>query len=369
MLKCCSYLLLFLLMFGCSLHGLSQNSLLWKVTSPKTHYDNYLYGTMHLQDYRVFQFGDSVLPAFKSCKVLATEILMDQAGIDLLKFMFVSDSTHAIKYHLQLHEYEFLKQYAQNHLGPVSAMIDQMHPFFIYSLIINQRTRHDKSKALDMILQELAVAEGLENMAIETIEEQMGAINKVSIEEQMDALKEIYGGLTEIDSLLELMLNQYAEQNLDGLMQTATQTGMSESVNKYLLTDRNMRMARRLDSMFLKKATFAAFGAAHLPGDSGVIELLKGRGYSIQQVSSTESVSWDIPIGFPAAWRALDHKSADFEIEFPATPDASTETLQTGDYEIDQQIYSCTFEAHQSTPSVNAIARSEPHIFGAPTAR
>ena len=53
-------------------------SLLWKVTGKDLKEPSYLYGSIHIQDQRVFAFDTTVLTALYSCDAFAMEILMDE---------------------------------------------------------------------------------------------------------------------------------------------------------------------------------------------------------------------------------------------------------------------------------------------------
>ncbi len=50
---------------------------------------------------------------------------------------------------------------------------------------------------------------------------------------------------------------------------------------KALLTDRNHVMAERAVPLLEKGNAFIAVGAMHLPGNEGLISLLKQKGYSL----------------------------------------------------------------------------------------
>ena len=53
-------------------------SLLWKVTGKDLKEPSYLYGSIHIQDQRVFAFDTTVLTSLYSCDAFAMEILMDE---------------------------------------------------------------------------------------------------------------------------------------------------------------------------------------------------------------------------------------------------------------------------------------------------
>jgi hypothetical protein len=51
-----------------------------------------------------------------------------------------------------------------------------------------------------------------------------------------------------------------------------------------LIKDRNSVMAERLEKLMQTDSTFCAIGAAHLPGENGVLQLLRKKGYTLRAI-------------------------------------------------------------------------------------
>lgn len=69
------FLSIVLLLVG--LTSFSQ-SLLWKVTGGKIKSPSYVYGTIHIQDQRVFAFDSTVMKALSASDALCVEMLLDE---------------------------------------------------------------------------------------------------------------------------------------------------------------------------------------------------------------------------------------------------------------------------------------------------
>ncbi len=111
-----------------------------------------------------------------------------------------------------------------------------------------------------------------------------------------------------------------------------------------LLINRNVKMARRMDSLAHIRNSFFAVGAAHLPGDSGVITLLRARGFTVDPVFSSQKITpekytytvkelpWEKIIGPDSAYivempgRASDVK-ADENVSFKIHADLATNII------------------------------------------
>jgi uncharacterized protein YbaP (TraB family) len=80
------------------------------------------------------------------------------------------------------------------------------------------------------------------------------------------------------------VLNYYLNQNLDSLSANDNDAKMPEKFYKAMVLDRNTRMADRISKFIKDQATFIAIGALHLPGNKGVIELLRKKGFTVEAV-------------------------------------------------------------------------------------
>jgi hypothetical protein len=67
---------------------------------------------------------------------------------------------------------------------------------------------------------------------------------------------------------------------------------MMEPTERFrVLTKRNLKMADRIKEMSAGKSCFFAVGAAHLPGEDGLIELLTAKGFKVEPVFSKRKIS------------------------------------------------------------------------------
>src|SRR5438093_504166 len=64
------------------------NTLLWRISGKGMQEPSYLYGTLHLNDKRLFSFGDSVYRAIEGTKGLAIEVNPDEMGAYFVNRLF-----------------------------------------------------------------------------------------------------------------------------------------------------------------------------------------------------------------------------------------------------------------------------------------
>lgn len=265
-----------------------SQSILWKVTGKKMKAPSYLYGTIHIQDKRVFQFDETVTNAFESCDAFAMEILMDEIDPnDIKEAMFMEKNT--IDEFLTKEEYAILDSIVKEKTGTGMFMYNKMKPFFLSSQLMQMGMEHDMELALDLYLLNDARKVGKACFGVEKFMDQIGAIDQISIEDQVDML---YEGLTDTtsvnsDELFDEILSSYLSFDLEKIFEVSNDTALPKEFNKAFLVDRNKGMAKNFLKIAKKQSLFCAVGAAHLPGEMGVIELLRKKGYTVEPVVFT----------------------------------------------------------------------------------
>jgi len=286
-------LFVFCMLFSfCGKTGFSQatnTSVLYEISGGGLVHKSYVFGTIHLRDKRVFQQvnnkKDSLWFCFKHCEIIAGELKFDKKEIKeaaMDKVMMPDGVT--LQSLLSPESYEKVKAYAKETLGWKAILIDRIKPLFSISLFTEAMENADYKYPLDVYLQEQGEKKKKEIAGIETIDEQMQALSAMSLKDQAKELEDFVNHPTDSRAEFEQMINLYKERKLLDLYELITTSGMSDSVEAALLTDRNKLMAFRIETMLLRKPTFAAIGSAHLPGDKGVLELLRKKGYKVRAV-------------------------------------------------------------------------------------
>lgn len=263
-----------------------KSSLLWKVSKKGVEEPSYLYGTIHLQDKRVFEFDGAVYNCMKNCDVLAVELVMDQLDqAEVMKLMQLEEGT--IQDYLTQEQYQTLDSLFKEKTGMGVGLYSKMTPFFFSSMFLQMDLPKDMPMALDAHLIDTARKMNLEVVALETLEVQIGAINKMSTQDQVDMLmKGITVESDEVTKMFDEMVFAYTHQDLDQLNSLLQDSTLPKEFQEDLLIGRNYGMADKIGKMMKKKqSVFAAFGAGHLVGDKGVIELLRKKGFDVVPVT------------------------------------------------------------------------------------
>lgn len=266
-----------------------EKTLLWRIGSTDGTASGYLYGTVHSKDDRAFQFGDSVLPALDRCRVAAGELDLDrsaQGGLALMTTMRMPDGQRLEDLYRKK-DWKRVNAALQEHMGFMAPMATRLKPFFVLMLLTENAMGGEQPAVLDEYLQLRAKEQGHRVIGIETMNEQIAALDAITMKEQAAML------LDHVDhdgypAEMDAMLDAYAAQDLEGLVEAAERTGsMPDAMERALLTDRNTRIVHRMDSVLrLGESVFFLIGAAHLPGPVGLIQGLRTQGYTVVPVMS-----------------------------------------------------------------------------------
>lgn len=281
---------LFLFLFGLSalLAQAQYNSLLWKISGNGLKEPSYLYGTMHTSDARVFAFSQKVMPDFNEAKTYAMELDPKEAFNMSLLAKLMMGKGHSLKSMIPEREYAILDSIIQLQIGYPVKLFDNVAPVFTMTILeagqlnLSDSSIEGNKEVLDMYFYKLAKKKKKKIIGIETVDEQLAALNSLSYTEQADLLvKEIHSfekDTTQGADLVQFYLNQ----QLDSLANNDADAQMPEKFYKALVTDRNVRMANRIALFIPERSAFIAVGALHLPKETGVINLLRQKGFTVE---------------------------------------------------------------------------------------
>ncbi|PKP20262.1 MAG: hypothetical protein CVU05_09490 [Bacteroidetes bacterium HGW-Bacteroidetes-21] len=261
---------------------IGQN-LLWKISGKGIQEPSYLYGTIHITDKRVFSFDSTVTKAFHSCDALALEMVMDQIKKEDVEANMLM-KTGTLKDLYTPEEWEFTDKAFKEKTGSSLMLFMKMKPFFVYSQLLQSGMSKDMPEALDMYLLKEYRAKNKPVLGIEVLADQLGAIDQIELKEQAkmlyNALKDTTTNTDQFDGLIDVYLNQ----DIDKMLEMMNDTTLPEKFNQAFLVGRNVKMAENIAKYSKKQKVFNAIGAAHLPGEKGVIALLRKKGYTVEPV-------------------------------------------------------------------------------------
>lgn len=287
------FLILFFMLVSfspeCAAASQSQKNFLWKIQS-KTN-TVYVLGSVHFMKQDIYPLDKKIEDAFDKSAVLAVEANVNDVGnLDIGKFMesALYQGGDTLEKHVSRDTYDLVKkEFAGS--GILLDIVDKQKPWFLaltLSSIGLVQLGFDPTLGIDMHF--LSKAEGKKRIAeLESVDYQITLLSGLSDREQeaflLSTARESRTLGREVNELIRAWKSGDT-QTLESLLAKSGGEGMS-SVNEKLLYGRNRHMASRIEDYLRTRETyFVIVGAGHLVGDRGIIEILKRKGYTVEQL-------------------------------------------------------------------------------------
>ncbi len=281
-------ILIFLLLFICNA-GAQQKyqSLLWKISGNNLTKDSYLYGTMHVSSKVAFRLDDVFYESLHKSDVVALESDPSkwmENSYELLS-MGMSYYSGGNRYNKDFYANLFKLPFPEKLTIRTAIRLDNS---LVNGYLYRKQSGLDNFEEetyLDMFIYQAGKKHNKQVIGLEDFNESRSLVTKASynmMKKQQDKwLRKLY----EEKPMHTFTEDAYRDRNLD-LLDSIGEASNTEHFRKYMLYKRNANMVNVLDSVMQHQSVFSGVGAAHLPGEKGVIELLRNKGYTVTPLIS-----------------------------------------------------------------------------------
>lgn len=253
------YLIPILFVFSSFAQEVKENHLLlWEISGNGLKENSYLFGSIHSNDKRVFNFSDSTYVALNSVKSIALETdIFSIFGDKDVRLTRVS-----MQYDKNGKPYTPSGKSGRTAYGDEDGMPQFLDAYF-------EQYCYNAGKSFEML---------------EPLDYQLDLIESLEMPERTSFQLESF--LSNDDQ----MVRMYEEGDIYRL-NDVIKTNLKLIPDWYdkLIVDRNHSMTDVLDSLIRIKSMFCAVGAGHLAGSQGMINLLRMKGYNVRSVAATFS--------------------------------------------------------------------------------
>lgn len=280
----CLALISFVLSLNTALAQTQTKGLLWQITGKNIKQPTYLYGTVHLFDTSLYKLPEPVMAKLAQTKQVFFELDFGKLNpMEMMQYIMVKDSTQYLNKLLDAASLAKLQEVAKT--SPMLQMLGpnmyRLKPLFLTSMLLT----NGKAVAIDMEMYNRAKSLKDSVAGIETVAEQMQAIDAIPVAKQATMMQDFLKTYTTADDAIKKLTNIYVKQDITSLLSEMNDNApMDAAFNEELLTKRNIIMADRIAAQLGKTSTMIAVGAGHLSGDKGLIALLKKKGYQLKSV-------------------------------------------------------------------------------------
>ena len=290
--------------------GYSQgkNSLLWEISGNGLEKSSYLYGTMHVSKKIAFRLDDVFYEALDQSEMVALE---SDPGLWLENSDAMGNS--AFGYGGYVNKGFYAKTFKVENpkkemLGAYLAFEDRIVNNILYRTSENSQNFEEETY-LDMFIYQAGKKFDKPIVALEDMEESSALVGRASMNPMKQKPDEWLQKKMQQSDPMFLLQDAYRERNI-ALLDSIDRAMYTDHYMKNMLYIRNANMVERLDSVMRKGKVFAGIGAAHLPGNDGVIDLLQKKGYTVLPLVSKSSARGNaIKQRFEEKKRTNDYKS------------------------------------------------------------
>jgi uncharacterized protein YbaP (TraB family) len=270
----------------------AENTLLWKISGNGIEKPSYLFGTIHMLCGDDAALSDNMKKAIRNSDEIYFEVDLDNL-FEMIgamgKMKMNGDTTlHDL---LNDSDYQKVKNYFEDKgsMLPFS-MLETFKPMLAASTLEESSLPCDNTTMMEQVIMQEAKQYNKKIKGLETMAYQAGVLDSIPYHLQAEQLLEYINKANQGDhsdkELLE-MLAAYKEQDLNKLekLLISSDAGVS-SFTDVLLYHRNENWVKKLKDILPGKSLVIAVGAGHLPGDKGVISLLRKAGYTVTPVEN-----------------------------------------------------------------------------------
>ena len=268
------------------------SGLLWKVERAGVE-ASHVFGTIHSTDKRVNRLPKPVNRAVRAAKSLVLEVVRtDDMPVRMARLMMLHDGRR-LEDIVGAELFAGFAKIARGY-GLPAKVLQRIKPWaalMTISLPPAEKARQAAGRLpLDLALGARAQRRGVPVYGLETVEEQLGLFEGLPEADQISLLAAAVRDNAKLDPMFERMIQSYLARDLDGLMTWAIDQAAGadprhrEIFEVHFLERRNRLMAERVRIRLDAGGAFIAVGAAHLPGENGLLALLARQGYRVERV-------------------------------------------------------------------------------------
>ena len=266
-----------------------ENTLLWEISGNGLKTPSYLFGTMHLLCADDARLSVNLKKAIREADRIYFEIDMDdlQQMMGAFKYMRMTDNTKLSDL-LTKEEYTRVKEYFEKNRSILPfSMMERFKPYMLTSLISESGMGCEKTNGMEMTIMQEANQYDKEILGLETAEFQAGLFDSIPYKKQAKELLNYIDSIDNYKNNTSDLVKVYREQDLQKMedLTVKAEGGIGEYLD-LLVYNRNKRWIIQLETILHEKTTLVAVGAGHLPGEFGLINLLRKAGYTVKPLKN-----------------------------------------------------------------------------------
>lgn len=280
--------------------ALSANAqLLWKVSGNGITQPSYIVGTHHLAPISIKDNIAGLQKALDETQQVYGELKMSDiqapATMQKMQKMMMIESDTTLTSLLSPTDYETANKFCKENLMMDLSMVPKLKPAFLLNTIavaayIKHIGNFNPQEQIDTYFQTQATQKGKKVNGLETPDFQFNLLyNGYPLQRQAQLLMCTLNNIdNEVDNLKKLT-DAYMKQDLNTMLKISEERRNDQcdplpGEEDAMIYNRNKAWTKQLPTIMQAAPTFVAVGALHLPGEKGLLNLLKKQGYKVEPV-------------------------------------------------------------------------------------
>lgn len=244
----------------------------------------FLLGTIHSEDPRVLEFPEAFIGQLKANRSFAMEMVPDLPTLArLTEYMHYQDGT-LLEERIGAERFARVRAALSDYRVPA----DWVARMKIWAAMMTLSVPPPRTGLfMDFSLSLRAAGSGLKVVGLETLDEQLSFLENMPEEQQLALLDQALDEYDRVKDVHDQMVESYLAGDLQSLSRQVEEqlAELAPEARRYFMAEgiaaRNERMLVALLPLLEEGRVFAAVGALHLPGESGLIAGLRRQGYEL----------------------------------------------------------------------------------------
>lgn len=271
--------------------------LLWEISGNGLDKPSYLFGTHHIAPISVLDSVPGFNKALASADKVYGEMVMSTAQSPQSQQVMLSYAAapqdSILTTVLSSAQIDSLDKVLKKYMGPMAstAQFAPLKPAMVNTVLALVQSQaafpnFNPAQQLDGEIQKRGAEAGKEIGGFETIEDQCKAMFGTSIMTQANELMEMVRNDDKASGTAIRLAKAYLSGDLNSMLAIMEdpELGGDEEWSDRMLNKRNANWVRIMAGLLPTASVLIAVGAGHLPGDKGLISLLRKEGYTVKPV-------------------------------------------------------------------------------------
>lgn len=280
----------------------NSGAILWRIDGNGLTEPSWLFGTMHVTDPRVLNIPVAAQEAFIKSRALAVENKLGNQWADYFNSLFALPMIYlpdgkTWEQYLTQAELKFMETKLRDY-GHTLDHMRRMQPWSAMAGVLfypncEQWRVYLGLNYLDAELANWALKAGKPVIGLETRYETAMAIAQTPVDSQFRAMMAFARATKAPEDEQELSIQVYLTRQLGLYFEfenspydlSPSELQAYQELLSRMVDSRNLTMRDRALPLIMQGGAFIAVGAAHLPGDQGLVELFRKAGYEMTPVN------------------------------------------------------------------------------------